>query len=88
MSHDSNDSAIAYWREHLRLLTVCLVIWFSVSFLLGILFVGQVNRVTLGGYPLGLWFAMQGSIFTFVVLIFFYTWKMSKIDKKYDVEEE
>jgi len=81
----SNDS---YWRANLRLMAICLTIWFVVSFLFGILLVDQLNQFHLGGYKLGFWFAQQGSIYTFVVLIFFYSWRMNKLDHKYGVNED
>lgn len=77
----------AYWQANLRLLTICLVIWFVASFGFGIILVDVLNNIHLGGYPLGFWFAQQGSIYTFIALIFFYTWKMNKIDKEFDVDE-
>jgi putative solute:sodium symporter small subunit len=66
----------------------CLTIWFVVSFVFGILLVDVLNNYHLGGYKLGFWFAQQGSIYTFVVLIFFYAWRMNAIDRKYNVHED
>ncbi|QEP44993.1 DUF4212 domain-containing protein [Ectothiorhodospiraceae bacterium BW-2] len=86
MSEDLSPAA--YWRENLKVLAICLVIWFIVSYLLGIILVEPLNNLMLGGYPLGFWFAQQGSIYVFVALIFFYAWKMGQLDKKYGVEEE
>ncbi len=80
----NNDN---YWHENLRLIFICLVIWFTVSFGFGILLVEQLNTIRIGGYKLGFWFAQQGSIYTFVILIFWYSSKMNKLDKKYKVEE-
>jgi len=77
-----------YWHENLRLISICLVIWFTVSYGFGILLVEQLNEIRIGGYKLGFWFAQQGSIYTFVVLIFWYSSKMNKLDKKYNVEDE
>ena len=77
-----------YWKENLRLITICLVIWFVVSYGLGILLVEPLNAIRLGGYKLGFWFAQQGSIYTFVALIFWYSHKMNQLDKKYDKEGE
>jgi len=77
----------SYWKANIRLVTICLVIWFIVSFGLGILFVEQMNAFSLGGYKLGFWFAQQGSIYTFVALIFFYAWRMNKLDRQYNVHE-
>ena len=76
-----------YWQENLRLIMICLVIWFVVSFGFGLLLVEQLNTFRIGGYKLGFWFAQQGSIYTFVGLIFWYSTKMNKLDKKYQREE-
>lgn len=77
----------SYWRENLRLIFICLAIWFVVSFGFGLLLVEPLNEIRIGGYKLGFWFAQQGSIYTFVGLIFWYSSRMNKLDKKYDVEE-
>jgi putative solute:sodium symporter small subunit len=77
-----------YWSENLRLLAILLTIWFVVSFGFGILLVEPLNGIMLGGYPLGFWFAQQGSIYIFVVLIFIYATAMNGLDKKYDFGEE
>ncbi|MCW5610073.1 MAG: DUF4212 domain-containing protein [Rubrivivax sp.] len=84
MKHDSQG----YWKATLGLLTKILVIWFAVSFGAGILFVDFFNQFHLGGYPLGFWFAHQGSIYVFIALIFWYAKKMNDIDRKFDVQEE
>ena len=77
-----------YWKANLRLIIICLVIWFVVSFGFGILLVDSMNSFRLGGYKLGFWFAQQGSIYIFVALIFFYARKMEKIDREHGVEED
>ncbi|WNC68664.1 DUF4212 domain-containing protein [Thalassotalea fonticola] len=82
---ESNNS---YWQENLRLILICLVIWFVVSFGFGLLLVEPLNEIRVGGYKLGFWFAQQGSIYTFVGLVFWYSSQMNKLDKKHDVEEE
>ncbi len=83
------SDAQKYWQANIRLVIGCLVVWFAVSFGAGILFVHQLNVIKiLGGYPLGFWFAQQGSIYTFVVLIFFYAWRMGKLDRKFNVDED
>ncbi len=82
------SSRNSYWQANLKLMAFCLAIWFIVSFLFGILLVDQLNEFRIGGYKLGFWFAQQGSIYTFVVLIFFYSWRMNKLDRKYDFHEE
>ena len=77
-----------YWKANLRLMAVCLIIWFIVSFGFGILLVEPLNNFNLGGYKLGFWFAQQGSIYTFLFLIFFYAARMNKIDRDFDVHED
>ncbi|WP_350288770.1 DUF4212 domain-containing protein [uncultured Croceitalea sp.] len=76
-----------YWRENLKYLAILLTIWFVVSYGFGILLVDELNAIRLGGFKLGFWFAQQGSIYVFVVLIFVYVQLMNKLDKKYDVNE-
>jgi putative solute:sodium symporter small subunit len=78
----------AYWKENVRYLIILLLIWFFVSYGCGILFAEQLNHIRLGGFKLGFWFAQQGSIYTFVILIFVYVRLMNKLDKKYKVEED
>ena len=77
----------AYWRANLRLIGVLLTIWALVSFVFGILLVEQLNAWKIGNLPLGFWFAQQGAIYVFVLLIFIYAWRMDKLDRKYGVEE-
>lgn len=77
----------AYWHANLKLVTLCLIIWFIVSFGFGILLVDAFNKIQIGGYRLGYWFAQQGSIYVFIVLIFFYATRMTKLDRKFNVEE-
>ncbi|EFP95217.1 DUF4212 domain-containing protein [Vibrio caribbeanicus] len=86
---DSNDKqkAQAYWQKNVRLMMILMVIWFAVSFGCGILFVEQLNQFQIGGYKLGFWFAQQGSIYTFLAIIFYYAWKMRRIDREFDVDE-
>lgn len=78
----------AYWRTTLLLLLKLLVIWFIVSFGCGILFVEQLNQFQLFGFKLGFWFAQQGAIYCFVLLIFYYVYAMNKIDQRFGVDEE
>jgi putative solute:sodium symporter small subunit len=78
----------AYWKRNLRLMAWCLAVWFVVSYLFGIILVDQLNAISIGGYDLGFWFAQQGSIYVFVVLIFFYAWRMNKLDREFDVHED
>ena len=78
----------SYWQKNLRLIFICLIIWFIVSFGFGLLLVEPLNNFSLGGYKLGFWFAQQGSIYTFVALVFWYSSKMNKLDKEYGAGEE
>ena len=78
----------AYWTANLKLVASCLAIWFVVSYLFGIVLVDQLNAIKIGGYRLGFWFAQQGSMYIFVVLIFFYAYRMRKLDQKFNVEED
>ena len=84
----NGQSHKAYWRANLRLMGWLLAIWFIVSYGCGILFVDQLDTIRIGGFKLGFWFAQQGSIYVFVVLIFVYVKKMNKLDREFDVEEE
>ena len=81
------ENRSAYWKANLRLLMILLIIWFVVSFGFGILLVDPLNAMNLGGYKLGFWFAQQGSIYTFLVLIFVYAFAMNRLDRKFDVHE-
>ena len=78
----------AYWRKNLIYLMILLTIWFFVSFVCGILLVDQLNTIKIGGFPLGFWFAQQGSIYVFVILIFVYMGLMNRLDKDFDVDEK
>lgn len=88
MAFSSKAAARAYWRANIRLLLILLSIWFLVSYGAGILFVEQLNQVRLGGFKLGFWFAQQGSIYTFLLLIVFYVYKMNKLDRQFGVRED
>ncbi|MBD2858939.1 DUF4212 domain-containing protein [Spongiibacter sp. KMU-158] len=88
MAFQSKEHADSYWRENLRLMVVLSVIWFVVSYGCGVLFVDALNTIRIGGYKLGFWFAQQGSIYVFVVLIFVYAKKMGDLDRKYGVDDE
>ncbi|WP_375561343.1 DUF4212 domain-containing protein [Bernardetia sp. OM2101] len=84
----SKESMDKYWKKNLSYLTVLLVIWFLVSYGAGIMFADALNGIKIGGFKLGFWFAQQGSIYIFVVLIFVYVWLMNKLDKEFDVDEK
>jgi len=83
----SKNDLKQYWKENLRYLLYLLTVWFVVSYGCGILFVEELNAIRLGGFKLGFWFAQQGAIYVFVVLIYIYIRLMSKLDKKYGVNE-
>ncbi len=84
----SQSDADQYWQANLKLLAKLLVVWFVVSFGFGILLVDVLNMVSIGGVKLGFFFAQQGSIYVFVLLIFVYVRQMNKLDKKFNVEED
>ena len=77
----------SYWRANLRLVSLLLSIWFLVGYVLSIVFVEALNEIHIAGFPLGFWFAQQGSMWVFIVLIYVYARRMEKIDKKFDVQE-
>ena len=77
-----------YWRTNIKYLVILLSIWCIVSYGFGILLAGPLNEVQIGGFKLGFWFAQQGSIYVFVILIFVYVRLMNKLDREYDVDEK
>ena len=84
MSQQASD----YWRANIRLVSILLVIWFVVSYGFGIILAEPLNAIRIGGVGLGFWFAQQGSMYTFVALIFFYAIRMNKLDREFDVHED
>ena len=84
---EKQKKASAYWKVNVRYLFILLAIWFIVSYGAGILFKDALDSIRLGGFKLGFWFAQQGSIYVFVVLIFVYVRLMNKLDKKYGYDE-
>lgn len=82
-----NSSNNAYWKANIRIIQVSLVIWALVSFGFGILLRPMLSGIAVGGTDLGFWFAQQGSILVFLALIFFYAWRMNKLDAEHGVEE-
>jgi len=82
------DKLKSYWRRNLLYLLILLIIWFAASYGCGILFADKLNEIKIGGFKLGFWFAQQGSIYIFIVIIFIYTILMNRLDKKYDVDEQ
>jgi putative solute:sodium symporter small subunit len=76
-----------YWNANTKLITIVLAIWFVVSYLASIVFVDQLNSIQIAGYKLGFWFAQQGAMYVFVILIFWYSNKMDRLDKEYINED-
>ncbi|WP_103072606.1 DUF4212 domain-containing protein [Aquimarina sediminis] len=85
---EKQQKASAYWKENVRYLFILLAIWFAVSYGAGILFKDALNQFRMGGFPVGFWFAQQGSIYVFVILIFVYVRLMNKLDKKYGYDKD
>jgi putative solute:sodium symporter small subunit len=84
---DNDAKMRRYWQRNLRYMVVLLGIWFVAGYVLSIFFVNQLNAIHLGGFPLGFWFAQQGSMYVFVVLILAYFLLMDRLDKEFDVHE-
>ncbi|MEO0862021.1 MAG: DUF4212 domain-containing protein [Pseudomonadota bacterium] len=84
----SKETDKGYWAENVRMILISLVIWAIVSFGFGIILRPVLSGISVGGTDLGFWFAQQGSILVFLALIFFYAWRMNKLDNKYGVDEE
>ncbi len=87
MSFESEDTAKEYWNENIKLVISLLSVWAAVSFGCGILFVDFLNEIQFMGFKLGFWFAQQGAIYVFLILIFVYVKKANKLDEKYGVDE-
>jgi putative solute:sodium symporter small subunit len=83
-----HETLEAYWKENLRYIIILLGIWFAVSYLFGIIMADALDAVKIAGFPLGFWFANQGSEVIFVILIAVYVTLMNKLDEKYDVHEK
>jgi putative solute:sodium symporter small subunit len=77
-----------YWKTNLKYLTILLSIWFLTSYVFGILLVDSLNKIQIWGFPLGFWFAQQGAIYVFVILIFVYVYLMNRLDKAYGFDQE
>ncbi len=77
-----------YWSENIFLITKCLSVWFLVSYGFGIILVEYLNTIKIGGYKLGFWFAQQGSIYTFVLIIFYYVYEIDRIDRRHGVSNQ
>ena len=84
----TKEQAAAYWKRNVSLMVKLMVVWFVVSYGCGILLFDVLNEIRIGGYKLGFWFAQQGSIYVFVILIFYYARKMAALDREFGVDEE
>ncbi len=85
---NKQQHATAYWKENLKYVSILLAIWFIVSYGFGIMLKEPLDKFELGGFKLGFWFAQQGAIYVFVILIFVYVRLMNKLDKKYGFDKE
>ena len=84
---DRDPTAGLYWRQNIRLLAILMAIWFTVSFGFGVLLRSWLDQFMIGGYPLGFWFAQQGSIYSFIILIFVYVFRMRAIERSHDLDD-
>ncbi|MEO9634117.1 MAG: DUF4212 domain-containing protein [Parasphingorhabdus sp.] len=84
---EASENEKAYWSQNIRLLWTLMTIWFVVSFGAGILFREFLDQFAIGGYPLGFWFAQQGAIYFFILLIIFYSVRMKQIERQYDLDD-
>ncbi len=84
---DNQENRDAYWKANVRLMVILLSVWFTISYLCGIVFVEELNTIRLGGYKLGFWFAQQGSMYGFVAIIFIYARRMAALDRKHNLHE-
>ncbi len=87
MKENDSGSESAYWQTNIRLMLKLLCVWFTVSFVCGILLVDVLNQIQIGGYKLGFWFAQQGSMYSFVIIVFYYAKRMAALDREYNVDE-
>jgi len=87
MKDSENSHESAYWKYNISLMIKLLCIWFVVSFGCGILLVDVLNQIQIGGYKLGFWFAQQGSMYSFVILVFYYAKRMAALDRQFGVDE-
>ncbi|WCN10311.1 DUF4212 domain-containing protein [Marinomonas mediterranea] len=85
---DHTENQENYWRANVRLIAGCLIIWALVSYGGGMIFRPLLSGIPVGGTDLGFWFAQQGSIITFILITFFYAWKMNQLDKEFGLDEE
>lgn len=82
------ETTEAYWRKNLKYLIILVALWFITGYVLSLFLVEPLNQFTIGGFPLGFWMSMQGSIVIFIILMFVYVWLMNKLDAEFGLEEE
>ena len=87
MQENDKKPESAYWRTNVQLMIKLLCIWFVVSFGCGVILVDVLNQIQIGGYKLGFWFAQQGSMYCFVILVFYYAKRMAALDREFGVDE-
>lgn len=85
---NENKNQQAYWKKNIQYMLILLAIWFFASFGLGILLAEKVNTIKMGGFKMGFWFAQQGSIYIFLIIIWVYVWLMNRLDKEFNLDEE
>lgn len=85
---ETSETGKAYWQANIRLVTYCLIVWAVVSYGFGLVLRPLLDVIDVGGAGLGFWFAQQGSIYVFLILIFFYAFRMNALDRQFGVEEE
>lgn len=85
---DNQPDSSSYWKANVRLIFMCLIVWAFASYGCALIFRPLLSGIQFGGTDLGFWFAQQGSIMTFICVIFFYAWRMNKLDKKFGLDEE
>lgn len=88
MMSEKRNNHEQYWRKNLLYLGILLGVWFTVSFGCGVLFVDYLDTIRIAGFKVGFWFAQQGAIYVFVVIIFVYVYLMNRLDKTYNVDED
>ncbi len=87
MKNNNSENLKMYWQANIKLMVILLSIWFVISYLCGIVFVSELNAIRIGGYKLGFWFAQQGAMYGFVVIIFVYAKLMRNLDKKFELHD-
>lgn len=84
----NSDASSRYWRANIKLIVLCLCVWALIPFGLSMFLRPLLASITVGGVDLGFWFAQQGSIISFIALVFFYAWQMNRLDKQFSVDDK